>query len=83
VSWKKRLQILDMDADDKIEARCKACGFTWYEWPCVYYHKSHMRYLYLDEFEKKLRCQQWNCKGDICIALSSEAETEGFQGGLA
>jgi len=42
-----------------------------------------MRQLFLDEFEARLHCKQWSCKGRIKIALSNEAETEGFQGGLA
>jgi len=42
-----------------------------------------MRQLFMDEFEARLHCKQWNCKGRIKIALSNEAETEGFQGGLA
>ena len=82
MSWKTKLQILDFESDDRLEARCKSCGYTWYETPCFYYHKSHMRQLYVDEFEKKLQCKQWNCKGEICVSLTTEYETEGFQGGL-
>lgn len=83
MTWKQQLQILDFEAKDRLQARCKSCGFTWYEQPVVYYHKSHIRALYVDEFEKRLRCKQWNCKGSICISMTSEHETEGFQGGLA
>jgi len=39
--------------------------------------------LYVDEFENKLRCKQWNCLGNIKLAQSHNEETEGFQGGLA
>jgi hypothetical protein len=39
--------------------------------------------LYVDEFENKLRCKQWNCSGKIKLAKSHNEETEGFQGGLA
>lgn len=42
-----------------------------------------MRQLFLDEFEEKLKCKQWACRGKIKIALTNEDETEGFQGGLA
>ena len=83
MSWKTKLQILDMDSSAKLEARCCGCNYVWYELPCTYAHKSHMRQLYLDEFEARLRCKQWNCKGTIKVALANQHETEGFQGGLA
>jgi len=83
VSWKSRIQILDLGKDDRIESTCKACGYTWYEFASDYLGRPYLRQLYLDEFETRLNCKQWNCKGKIRIALSSEAETEGFQGGLA
>ena len=83
MSWKEQLQLLDFDSDVRLEARCSKCGYTWYEQPCLYYHKSHLRMLYVDEFENKLRCKQWNCRGKIKLAQTSEEETEGFQGGLA
>ena len=83
MSWKTKIQLLDMNTEDRIEALCNKCGYHWYEFPSVYLHKSHMRQLCLDEFEARLRCKQWNCQGRIKIALSNDAETEGFQGGLA
>ena len=39
--------------------------------------------LYLDELEDRLRCHMWGCGGECRIALPSNVETEGFQGGLA
>lgn len=45
--------------------------------------KEFARQLYLNEFETRLKCKQWSYKGKIRIVLSGEAETEGFQGGLA
>ncbi len=83
MTWKHNLQVLDFDTGDRLEARCKCCGYTWYEVPCSYYHKSHIRMLYVDEFEKRIQCKQWNCKGDICLSMTTEGETEGFHGGLA
>ena len=83
MTWKSRIQILDLGKDDRIESTCKSCGYTWYEFVSHYLDRRYLRQLYLDEFEARLKCQQWGCKGKIRIALSSEAETEGFQGGLA
>jgi len=82
VTWKAEIQLLDLDHKDRLEACCKKCGYTWYELPEGYFHKPYIAQLFLDEFEAKLGCKQWNCKGEIRIALSNEAETEGFQGGL-
>ena len=42
-----------------------------------------IRQLYLDELEDRLRCHMWGCGGECRIALPSNVETEGFQGGLA
>jgi len=39
VSWKHKLQILDFETSDRLEARCCSCGYTWYEDPVVYFHK--------------------------------------------
>ena len=83
MSWKAQIQLLDFESEARLEARCSSCGYTWYEQRCVYYHKSHIRQLFVDEFEAKLRCKQWNCKGTIKLAQTSEHETEGFHGGLA
>ncbi len=83
MGWKTKQQLLDMEPNQKIECLCKGCGYVWYEMPAHHLHKSHMRQLCLDEFEKRLRCQQWKCKGKIMIALANEHETEGFKGGLA
>ncbi len=82
MSWKSQIQILDLGIDDRIESTCKSCDYTWYEFASDYLVRSYLRQLYLDEFETRLKCQQWNCKGKIRIALSNEAETEGFQDGL-
>lgn len=83
MSWKKKLQLLDMKSDELIEARCSKCSYIWYERASYHLHKSYMRQLFLDEFEEKLKCKQWACRGKIKIALTNEDETEGFQGGLA
>jgi len=83
VSWKTKLQILDFDSDVRLEARCCKCTYTWYEQPIIYYHKSHIRQLFVDEFEARMRCKQWNCTGKIVLSKTHNEETEGFQGGLA
>ena len=83
MGWKAKLQLLDMDPDQRIECRCKTCRYVWYERPSKHLSHAYRRQLYLDEFESRLSCQQWACKGNIAISLNNESETEGFQGGLA
>jgi len=70
VSWKHKIQILDFETADRLEARCCSCGYTWYE-------------VFVNEFEARMRCKQWNCTGKIVLSQTHNDETEGFQGGLA
>lgn len=82
-SWKAQLQISDLHVTDRIEVECKACGFFRYEEAAEWQKSRLMRQLFLDELENRLRCQKWGCGGECRIALPSDVETEGFQGGLA
>ena len=50
MSWKRQLQQLGFETDNKLEARCCKCGYTCYEQSVIFYHKSHLRMLYVDEF---------------------------------
>jgi len=81
--WKTRLQILDLAADARIEVECKTCGFFRYEEAAHWQSDSQARQLFLDEFEASLSCHKWGCGKPVRIALPSNVETEGFQGGLA
>lgn len=82
MSWKTKIQLSDLGRYERIEITCKSCGYSWYE-----FNNSalliRMRQLYLDEYEANLKCRQRGCVSKVRIALSNEAETEGFQGGLA
>jgi len=83
LSWKAQLQISDLGKADRIEVECKTCGFFRYEEAAEWQRSRLMRQLYLDELEARLRCHKWGCSGACRIALPSDVETEGFQGGLA
>lgn len=83
MSWKAQLQVSDLDQSDRIEVECKKCGFFRYEEAAEWQRSRLMRQLYLDEFETRLRCSKWGCGAECRIALPSDVETEGFQGGLA
>ncbi len=85
MSWKDQIQLLDLDDNTALEASCKSCGYSWYV-PAT--HKDRQeRQLFLSEFEARLTCPQRTCpqyhrQGKIRIALASNNDTEGFQGGL-
>jgi len=83
VSWQTDLQLRDLSAEQRLEVTCKRCGLTRYENPHELLMSEVMQFAYLDEVQDTLTCKAWGCNGAIRIALSSEAETEGFVGGLA
>lgn len=82
MSWKTKIQLQNLGRYERIEVTCKSCGYSWYE-----FNNSalliRMRQLYLDEYEAGITSHQRGCHSGVRIALSNEAETEGFQGGLA
>lgn len=82
-SWKAQLQISDLNISDRIEVECKSCGFFRYEEASEWQRSRFMKQLFLDEFAARLRCHKWGCGGECRIALPSDVDTEGFQGGLA
>ena len=83
MSWKTKLQLLDLDESQPIEVTCRKCGYSHYEKASNLLHRQDLKYAYLDEVESRLRCQQRGCHGAVRIALSNDSETEGFMGGLA
>ncbi len=83
MNWKTNLQLRDLDNEQAIEVTCKSCGHTRYELPENLKRREELKHAYLDEVEAALSCKQRGCHGAVRIALSTDAETEGFMGGLA
>ncbi|MGB7204235.1 MAG: hypothetical protein WBD37_02040 [Anderseniella sp.] len=83
MSWLTDLQLRDLEPEQHIEVTCRKCGLTRYEKPYELLMAEAMQWAYLDEVQDSLRCKGRGCHGGVRIALSSEAETEGFVGGLA
>lgn len=81
-AWKRQLQVSDLPIDVRIEVECKSCGFFRYEDVKELQMSRNITQLYLDELEARLRCQKWGCGESVRIAIPSNVETEGFQGGL-
>ena len=83
MNWQHEIQITDLDPDQKLEVTCKLCGHSRYEDPQQLINNYGLHFAYLDEVAKLLVCHKHGCRGEVRIALSAEAETEGFVGGLA
>ena len=83
MNWKTNLQLFDLDARQPIEVICRSCGHSRYELPADLLQREELQHAYLDEVEAALTCTQRGCHGSVRIALTSDAETEGFMGGLA
>jgi len=83
VTWKHEIQLRDLDLHQLIEITCIHCNRTYYEKPSVLLKQSNsMRYIYLNEIEKRLFCKYRRCNGPVRITLINNTETEGFSGGL-
>lgn len=82
MSWKKSLQLRDLHGDQSLEITCRTCGYTRYEMPSALLQDDDLRHAYLDEVEAALFCKARDCTGPVRIALTGDAETEGFMGGL-
>ncbi len=83
MNWQHEIQLTDLDPDQKLEVTCKQCGHSRYEDPIQLIENHGLHFAYLDEVAKLLVCHRWGCRGGVRVALSAEAETEGFVGGLA
>ena len=83
MNWQSDLQISDLDPDQMLEVTCKLCGHSRYEEPRKLIDDYGLHFAYLDEVAKLLICHRRGCRGGVRLSLSSEAETEGFVGGLA
>jgi len=83
VTWKQEIQLRDLDLNQSIEITCNYCNRTYYEQPSILLKQGDsMRYVYLNEIEKRLFCRYRGCNGSVKIALINDTETEGFSGGL-
>lgn len=85
MTWKQNLQLLDIDIDARFEVRCQSnrCGYTRYVEVRKLLLNPWNRQYCLDEIERKMRCELRECRSKCTLMLASDADTEGFQGGLA
>ena len=82
-SWKEAIQLGDLDDDQRLEMTCRQCGHLHYLTPAVVLAAGGRMTLYLDEIERRARCQSRGCRGAVRLALVRKGDTSGFVGGLA
>lgn len=83
MSWKARLQVLDLNDGDRIELTCRLCGrVRWLAAAELQARKGAAR-LTLAEVEARARCRQRGCGGGMRLALPRQGATKAFVGGLA
>ena len=83
MTWKTNIQLIDLSNDQKLEATCTECGYSYYPNIHAMVAKQGMEMFYLDEVERNLFCLSQGCRSAMRIALVSSGDTEGFVGGLA
>ena len=79
MSWKRNIQLLDLDPGERMEVLCRRCGQTSYLTP-PHMGKPH---LYLDEAEAALQCARRGCGGAVLLAMSTQGAGVSFSGGIA
>jgi hypothetical protein len=83
VSWRNNIQILDLEASDRLELTCRKCGtFRWLTGTELQARKGKER-LTLGEVESRARCRQRGCGGAMRMAMPAPHDTAGFVGGIA
>lgn len=83
MNWKSSLQVLDLDPTDKLEMTCRRCGHVRYITQSELLRRTGTAQLWLDEVERRARCRQRSCEGEMRMALTRLGDTSGFVGGLA
>jgi hypothetical protein len=83
VNWKSNIQILDLEANDRLELTCRKCGkFRWLTGAELQARKGKEG-LTLGEVEQRARCRQRGCGGAMRLAMPTPQDTAGFVGGIA
>lgn len=83
MNWKTGLQVLDLEAEDRLELTCRTCGHLRYLTGKALHARKGAAMLYLNEVEARARCTQRGCNGRMRMALPPTGETSGFVGGIA
>lgn len=83
MSWKANIQVRDLAESQRLEFTCKKCGHTRYLKATDLLNVTDALYLYLDEVERRARCNQRGCGGKGRLAIEQGNLSSGFIGGMA
>lgn len=88
MSWKSKLQLLDLSEPEHIEMICESCGHVTKIHPGDPLIERY-GHLYLDELERRARCRtralrgrSGGCESPMKLLLCSESDTHAFQAGI-
>lgn len=83
MNWRRNIQILDLNADDRLELTCRKCGtLRWLTGAELQSRKGKER-LTLGEVEERAKCRQRGCGAAMRLAMPAPQDTAGFVGGIA
>lgn len=83
MSWKRSVQVRDLDTNDRLEMTCKSCGHVHYLTREIICRSAEREFLYLDEIEAEAICRSRGCRGAVRLAMMRRGDTSAFVGGLA
>ena len=83
MNWKHDLQLSDLDASQRLEFTCRACGHVHYRCAGELQAHKELAFAWLDEIERSECCHARGCHGRVRVALCHDSATSGFAGGLA
>lgn len=81
--WSDGVQVLDLDASDRLEMMCLRCGHLHYVEVGTLQADRQSRRLYLSEVQGRERCKARGCDGRVRMAVPRQHKTSGFVGGIA
>lgn len=83
MNWKRNIQVLDLEPEDRLELVCRKCNKLRWLTGKELLDRADAKYLWLEDVERRARCRQRGCGGNMRMAMPGEGETTGFVGGIA
>jgi len=80
-NWKSKLQVNDLNDDDKIELQCKKCNHVRYLQKLALIKRGAGQH-HLDYIENHAQCVIFGCKSKMRLSLIYSHKVSGFIGGM-